>query len=64
MGDRGVDGRNISACILEEQDVTVWTGLKWLRTGAKMQGLVNTVMNLRVTYEVGNDHRSNCWPQN
>jgi hypothetical protein len=32
----------------------VWIGLMWLRIGKECRAFVNTVMNLRIPYNVGN----------
>jgi DNA replication protein DnaC len=33
LGDQGIDERITLKWILKEQDVRVWAGFKWLRTG-------------------------------
>jgi hypothetical protein len=52
--DLGIDGKIILEWMLGKQDEKAWTGCIWFRIGTNGQALVNTVMNLRVAYKVGN----------
>jgi hypothetical protein len=45
----GIDGRIKLRQILEEQSGKLWIGFIWLRIRISGGGLVNTVMNFRVT---------------